>query len=91
MTVNDFDLIAKNAAELRRLSEAAQWKVSPNIRYVQYSNEFQRLTEELETDARAENIDGATLNYVNLTLNCVNCHKFVRGLKITQADFPNRR
>jgi hypothetical protein len=42
------------------------------------TNEFQRLCDELAEKSRAKNIDGATLAYLRLTMNCVNCHKYVR-------------
>ncbi len=32
----------------------------------------------IEKNARNRNIDGATLAYLKLTMNCVQCHKYVR-------------
>ena len=37
-----------------------------------------KLLDRIESIAKAKNIDGATLAYVQLTVNCVNCHKYVR-------------
>ena len=34
--------------------------------------------QELVKNAKEQNIDGATLAYLKLTMNCVQCHKFVR-------------
>ncbi|MGE3818290.1 MAG: hypothetical protein AB7I30_02555 [Isosphaeraceae bacterium] len=81
LTVENYDLIARNARALRKLSAAAEWEVPtiPNVPdYVVFTGEFQRLCDELATKARDKNLDGATLTYVRLTMNCVNCHKYVR-------------
>lgn len=86
----DYKKIADGARALRDLTEQERWRVSPEIRYVRYTEEFERLTEDMEAAARKENIDGATLAYVNLTINCVNCHKFVRDQRLTGADVPIR-
>ena len=87
----DFDQVVQGARALRLLTENEQWRVSPNIAYVRYTEEFVRLAEALEAEGKAQDIDGATLNYVNLTINCVNCHKFVRDQRITAIDAPSLR
>lgn len=77
----DFDLIEKNAKAIKALSQAAEWedpKIPHPEQYLPYTAEFQRLATELAKKAKAKNIDGATLAYVQLTVNCVNCHKYVR-------------
>lgn len=81
LTIENFDLIAKNARALRTLSAAAEWEVPviPNANeYIVYTAEFQRHCAELSKSAREKNLDAATLAYVKLTMSCVNCHKYVR-------------
>jgi hypothetical protein len=83
LTLEDYENISKNAKLLKRLSQAAEWEVPtiPNATdYLVYTNEFQRLADELAKNAKEKNLDGATLAYVRMTLNCVNCHKYVRGM-----------
>ena len=82
LTREDFDLIARNAKALRELSEDAQWRVSPNVNYLRLSAEFQDLADEMAGKAKAKNLDGATLAYVRMTLNCVKCHKLVRDERL---------
>jgi hypothetical protein len=82
LAVEDFALIAKNARGMRELSEDARWRVSPNINYLRLSAEFEDLTNELATKAKAQNLDGVTLAYVKLTMNCVKCHKLVRDERL---------
>lgn len=81
LTVEDFAKIEKSARALKRLSNAAEWEVAtiPHVeQYVPMTNEFQRFTDEIAQSAKAKNLDAATLGYVRLTTNCVNCHKYVR-------------
>ena len=83
LTMENYDSIAKNAKALKRLSEAAEWEVPtiPNAGdYVVFTTEFQRLADEMERKAKDKNIDGATLAYLRLTMNCVSCHKYVRQI-----------
>ena len=39
---------------------------------------FQNANQQMIRMADDENLDGAALAYVQLTLSCVNCHKIVR-------------
>lgn len=81
LSLEQYDLIEKNAKALKLLSQAAEWEVPmiPNATdYVAMTAEFQRYADELARCAKQSNIDGATLAYVKLTMNCVQCHKFVR-------------
>jgi cytochrome c556 len=86
LTTADFTKVAQGAQALRQLTEDELWRVNPNINYVRYTEEFVRLADAMEAQANAQNIDGATLSYVNLTINCVNCHKFVRDQRVTHVD-----
>ncbi len=73
-------LVARSANDLKLLSAAALWDVPriPKLEYSEYTADFQRIADELAREANAGNLDGATLSYVQLTMNCVNCHKYVR-------------
>jgi hypothetical protein len=87
LALEDYNLLAKNARELKTLSEDAQWRVSPNINYLRLSNEFQDLADKLEAKAKDRDLDGATLVFFKLTNNCIACHKLVRDERlITRAD-----
>lgn len=84
LALEDYDAIAKNARALKRLSEAAEWEVPtiPNANeYIALTTEFQKAADDMRQKAKDKNIDGATLAYLRLTMNCVNCHRFVRAPK----------
>ena len=84
IVVEDFDLIEKNARTLKLLSQAAEWQIFPSAEYRRHSEEFRRTTETLAKAAREKNLDGAALAYVQLTLDCVNCHKYVRTFLVDE-------
>lgn len=86
VAVKDFDLIAKNAEELILISKEAEWKVFKTPRYEIYSNDFRRNAEALIKNAKDQNLDAAALSYVDLTLTCVKCHKYVREERMTRLD-----
>src|SRR5262245_40032262 len=84
VAVKDFDLITKNAEELILISNEAEWKVLKTPRYEIYSSDFRRNAEALIKNAKDENLDAAALSYVDLTLTCVKCHKYVREERMTR-------
>lgn len=86
IALNDCDKIVKHAEELIALSKLAEWKVLKTAKYEVYSNEFRRTAQNMVDEAKTKNLDGATLAYLDLTLNCVKCHKHVRETRIGFKD-----
>jgi hypothetical protein len=86
IATNDFGKISDNAHELIRISKAAEWRVVKTPLYQVHSDEFRRNAENLIQMAKEKNLDGATLAYVDMTLNCVKCHKYVRQVRMTRLD-----
>lgn len=79
IVLEDFVLVERNARTLSLLSQAAEWQTLPTADYRKHSEEFRRTADALAKSAADRNLDGATLKYVELTINCVNCHKHVRS------------
>ena len=84
IAVADYEVISQNADELIQISKALEWNVVKTPRYELHSNEFRRAAENLIQRAGEKNIDGAALAYVDLTLTCVRCHKYVREVRMTR-------
>lgn len=78
LATEDFELIAKSASDLTLLSQESNWEVFQTDRYVRMSNDFRDSSTRLRDNAREKNLDGATLGYFEVTLNCVRCHKYIR-------------
>jgi len=81
LAMQDFTQIEKNAHQLSLLSTETDWQVLQTPEYRQLSAEFRDLANGMRTSAQQKNLDGATLGYVGLTLKCVQCHKYVRGVQ----------
>ena len=79
LTTDDFDAIVKGSSDLTTLSQDTDWNVIQTAGYRQQSDEFRRRTMALTKAGRAKNLDAATLAYVQVTLSCIDCHKYVRG------------
>jgi hypothetical protein len=81
LSLEQYATIERSAKALKKLSQAAEWEVPtiPNATdYLAQTTEFQRSCDDLVKQAKARNIDAATLAYLKLTMTCVQCHKFVR-------------
>lgn len=78
LAVEDFDLISKSGQDLLLLSHEADWNVYQTQDYLAMSRDFRGSAQRLRDTANAKNLDGATLAYFEVTLNCVRCHKYVR-------------
>jgi cytochrome c556 len=88
IAVNDFDKIGKQADELIAVSKQAEWRVQKTPQFELHSNDFRRIADNLAQNAKDKNLDGAALNYVELTLTCVKCHKYIRERRDTAIDGP---
>jgi hypothetical protein len=86
VATNDFDKIGKQADELTAISKQVEWRVIKTPQYELYSNDFRRTADDLAKSAKEKNIDAAALKYVELTLTCVRCHKYVRETRMTSTD-----
>jgi hypothetical protein len=84
ITIEDYAAMAKHAQALSLLSREATWRVLQTEEYVQHSTEFRRTADALGAAAKKKNVDAAALAYVDLTMKCVNCHKYVRGVRMAR-------
>jgi DNA-binding LytR/AlgR family response regulator len=81
LAVEDYDLIDKGAQQLSLASEAASWQVLQTEDYARQSADFRRSCDSLRKAARDHNLDGAALAWMEVTMKCVQCHKYVRDVR----------
>ena len=86
LATEDFKLIKQGADDMQLMSRAAEWSIVEGPIYAELSAEFRRCCEQLAERAKAKNIKGATMSYMQLTMACVNCHDFVRSTKVARLD-----
>jgi hypothetical protein len=84
LALEDFELIEKGAKQLKAMSAAAEFMVTNDPLYKEHSDDFRKVVIKMEKAAREKRIDGATLGFMDMTMNCVECHKYVRTILIAQ-------
>ncbi len=78
LALENYDIIRTNAERLTLFSMESAWNVIQAPEYLSMSSEFRGSTQRLQEAAKAGNIDGATLAWFEVCLNCVRCHKYLR-------------
>ena len=86
LALEDFKKIETNAQTLSALSKVDAWHVHKTPEYVRFSAEFQRHADALAAHAKEKKLEACTLDYVQLTLTCVNCHSHTRKIGVAAAD-----
>lgn len=78
LATEDFDQINKNAQALGLLSLESNWQTLNTMEYLEQSSDFRRSVKIITDAAKERNIDRAALGYVRLTVQCVECHSYLR-------------
>ena len=74
----DYELIGKHSQAISLLCEDELWSVLQTPEYVERSKEFRRSVYAITEAARKNNLEAAALAYVDSTMKCISCHKYVR-------------
>lgn len=77
----DFAGMSTNADGLLELAKA-QWLQKETPEYRAQLKDFWLVLDGLKTAADEKNGDGATLAYLQMTLSCVRCHKYLRNSSV---------
>lgn len=89
LALEDFDMIAKNAQAMSLLCEDENWMVLQTPEYRERSTEFRRSVDTITEAAKKKNLEAAALGYVDVTMKCVTCHKYVRKVRMAKLEeFP---
>ncbi|MBI3864238.1 MAG: cytochrome c [Planctomycetia bacterium] len=82
LAVEDFDLIAEGAKQLKTTAGAAEFMVLSDAEYLEHANDFRRIVNKLAVAAKEKRLDGATLAFLDVTMSCVDCHQHVRNAPV---------
>ncbi|MBX7166309.1 MAG: hypothetical protein K1X74_08155 [Pirellulales bacterium] len=85
VVLEDFEQIATEAQKLSLISLDSTWQVLQSDEYAKQSAEFRRTAQAMAKAADEKNLDGSALAYVEMTMKCVKCHKYVRDVKKSNA------
>lgn len=78
LAIEDYEMMAKAAQDLALASQASSWQVLQTEEYARQSGDFRRACISLRDAAKAKNLDAAALAWMDVTLKCVQCHRYVR-------------
>lgn len=82
LTMEDFELMKKGAEKMIVMSHAADWQVLQGPVYIQDSSDFRSAAQQIVEACDELSLEGATMGYLQVSLNCVRCHKHVRKAKL---------
>jgi cytochrome c556 len=91
IAINDFAKITRSAEDLIQLSNTAEWFVLKTPRFEMHSNEFRRAAETIVQKAKDKNLDGVALAYLDMTMTCIRCHRYVREVRDARLSAPAER
>jgi hypothetical protein len=74
----DHEAVERFTTELIRISETSLWSPWLEPDYGHYAVDFREAAGLVIDNAQDRSVDGVALSYMQLTLNCVRCHKRVR-------------
>jgi hypothetical protein len=79
LTTNNMDKISQSAQGLNALSLESAWNVYTTEEYLDMSEDFRHSLSIVRNGAKSGNVDRATLGYINMTVQCVECHRFLKS------------
>jgi hypothetical protein len=78
LSMEDYDKIAEAGNMMGIISRAASWHIIPTEQYARMSRNFQEQAKDLERHAKEKNLDAAAMDYMRISLTCVQCHNYIR-------------
>jgi hypothetical protein len=86
LCTDDPQLVKDGAVKLNEMSSSERWRVSNDAMYRQFSGDFREITQQLIDAADEQNMDRAALKWMDATMSCIECHRFVRGMMIADEQ-----
>ena len=86
LCTEDLQMVTEGSQTLMKMSGEERWRVSNDIMYRRYSNEFGQAVEELRSEAEDNDMDGTSLAWVNVTMKCLKCHEWVRNTILVESQ-----
>jgi hypothetical protein len=78
IVTEDYGLIQTNARKMQKMGTQTEWNIVQGPIYGDYQSAFRRSAELLSKAAKEKNADGAAMITMQATLNCIECHRYVR-------------
>ena len=76
--------MANEVNKLKLLSLDSSWQVLETPEYLNFSRQFRADADVLQEAAKKHKLDAATAAFNKVTTRCVECHKYVRGVRMAK-------
>jgi len=84
LVTSDWVGLETHSRELERLTQDPRWTVLNYPEYARYSNAFLRSVQALHTAAVERDLERAPRAYADMTLRCVDCHRYLSRARIAR-------
>lgn len=78
LALEDYERIGTSSERLKEISIQAQWTQPHSERFGIFGDEFRTALTRMGDNALEKNLDGVTLNFMQMVASCVECHEVVR-------------
>jgi hypothetical protein len=82
VVTSDWETLTRETDRLIEVTENVEWMVLKTPDYERYSTEFVTAVERLGEAAETRSLDEAGIAFADLTIRCVNCHRYVAGARL---------
>ncbi len=86
LCTEDLAMVSESSDTLMKMSHEEHWRVSNDMMYRRYSEQFVHAVEELKSEAEDNDMNGTSLAWVNVTMKCLKCHEWVRNTVLADAE-----
>lgn len=86
LCTEDLQMVSEGSDVLMKMSGEEKWRVSNDMMYRRYSTEFVHAVEELQKEAKDNDMNGTSMAWVNVTMKCLKCHEWVRNTVLVDSD-----
>jgi len=86
LVIDDMKKVNTGASMLLEMSVEEHWRASNDMLYLQHSRTFRDSVKKLQEKAKKNSLDGAALAWMDVTLNCIQCHEWVRNVLIADSS-----
>ncbi len=84
VVTSDWTSLETNSREMERLTNDPRWMVLKYPEYARHSAAFVRSVRALHTLAAQRDLDEAVKAYANVTMQCVECHRYLARERIAR-------
>jgi hypothetical protein len=84
VVTSDWPSLETHSRELERLTNDPRWMVLTFPEYARHSAAFVRSVQALHTAAAQRDVEEAPRAYVTVTLQCVECHRYLARARMAQ-------